>query len=99
MSTEEEIRAFAEKIYADLIQKFNQIDSPFALLSHDDATFVDCPGVTSANLCNVLIGGKSNHTATFEEFIRARADYDASCIKVSYSICNNNRVDGSQKKE
>jgi hypothetical protein len=84
--SEEEIRKFAEKLYAKLIENFNKKDSPFALLSNDSATFSQCPGVTSANIRNVLLGGDSTGTATYEEFIKARVEYDASCVTASYSL-------------
>jgi hypothetical protein len=42
-----------------------------------------CP---DANIRNVLIGGDSSGTATYHEFITARAMYESSCIAVSYSM-------------
>jgi hypothetical protein len=84
--TEEGIRVFAEDLYRKLIQNFNETESPFALIMQDDATFSECPGLTSANIRNVLLGGNSNGTATYEEFVQARAEYDASCIKATFSI-------------
>jgi hypothetical protein len=71
MPSEEEIQKFAEKLYSKLIENFNKKDSPFALLSNDSATFSQCPGVTSANIRNVLLGGDSTGTATYEEFVKA----------------------------
>jgi hypothetical protein len=86
MPSEKEIQKFAEKLYAKLIENFNKVDSPFALLSNDSATFSQCPGVMSANIRSVLLGGNSSGTATFEEFVKARAEYDASCVRASYSM-------------
>jgi hypothetical protein len=84
--TEKEILLFAEDLYERLIQNFNQNDCPFALLTRDDATFSGCPGITSANIRNVLIGGDSSGTATFQELVTARIEYEVSNTYVSYSL-------------
>jgi hypothetical protein len=69
------IKNFAENLYSKMIKNFNDQTSSFALLTRDDATFPEFPGITSANLRNVLLGGKSSGTASIEDFIKARAAY------------------------
>jgi hypothetical protein len=56
MPTEEEIVQFAEQLYKQLIVNFNKQDSPFLLLTQDNATFSQLPGIKSENIRNVLIG-------------------------------------------
>jgi hypothetical protein len=63
-STENDIRIYAEELYKKLTDNFNEIDSPIVQLTRDDTTYPECPGVTSANIRNVLIGGASTGTAT-----------------------------------
>jgi hypothetical protein len=87
MSTEEEIVEFAEKLYQQFIENFRKKKkSPFLLLTLDDATFRCCPGITSANLRNVLLGGKSSGSASYNEFIAARATYEAPCVEFAMSM-------------
>jgi hypothetical protein len=86
MATEVEIIEYAERLYTKLIDNFDPNKSPFALITRDDATYSDLPGIKSANIRNVLIGGHSSGTATLEEFVHARAQYDASCTKLTYLI-------------
>jgi hypothetical protein len=86
MATEEEIIEYAERLYTKLIDNFDPDKSPFAFITRDDATYSDLPGINSANICNVLIGGHSSGTATLEEFVHARVQYDASCTKLTYLI-------------
>lgn len=71
MTMESEIVKFSEELYAKLIANFNDFNSPFMLLTSDDATFPQFPGLTSANVRNVLVGGDSLGTASYEEFVRA----------------------------
>jgi hypothetical protein len=78
------IKKFAESLYSKMIENFNDQTSSFALLTRDDATFPELPGITSANLRNVLLGGKSSGTASIEDFIKARAEYDSPFTRVSY---------------
>jgi hypothetical protein len=86
MPTEEEIVQFAEQLYKQLIINFNKQDSPFLLLTQDNATFSQLPGIKSENIRNVLIGGHSSGTATYQDFIVARALYEASCVEVSLQL-------------
>jgi hypothetical protein len=88
MATEEEIICFAEGLYANLIEQFNNKNSKLALLTQDDAIFPEFPGISSGNLRNVLIGGKSSGTASVAELITAHVEYEASSCKVSHSISN-----------
>jgi hypothetical protein len=85
-TSEQRIKKFSENLYKKLINNFNQPESPFWLLTRDDATFSELPGITSANIRNVLIGGHSSGTATYEELIIARAYYEASCVELSFSM-------------
>jgi hypothetical protein len=71
MTTESEVVKFSEELYAKLIANFSDINSPFVLLTRDDGTFPQFPGLTSANVRNVLVGGDSSGTASYEEFVRA----------------------------
>jgi hypothetical protein len=48
MPSEAEIKKFAEQLYTKLLQNFNKKDSPFLLLTQDNATFSDLQGITSA---------------------------------------------------
>jgi hypothetical protein len=84
--TENDIRIFAEELYKKLTASFNEIDSPIVQLTRDDTTYPECPGVTSANIRNVLIGGTSTGTATWAELIVARAEYEVSCSTATFSI-------------
>jgi hypothetical protein len=86
MTTEEEIVHFAEQLYKQLIENFNKRDSPFLLLTQDDATFSQLHGIKSENIRNVLIGGHSSGTATYQDFITARALYEASSIEVALRL-------------
>jgi hypothetical protein len=87
MCTEDEIVECAEKLYQQLIKNFQKKKkSPFLSLTLDDATFWCCPGITSANLRNVLLGGKSSGSASYNEFITARATYEAPCVDVAMSM-------------
>jgi predicted dienelactone hydrolase len=88
MTTEDEIFRFAEDLYEKFIKTLHRTESPFALLAQDNATYPELPGITSANLRNVMIGGSSLGTATFSELIMARVEYDVSISKVSHSIQN-----------
>jgi hypothetical protein len=78
MTAEEEIVRFAEQLYKQLIENFNKRDSPFLLLTQDDATFSHLPGIKSENIRNVLISGHSSSTAMCKDFITARALYEAN---------------------
>jgi hypothetical protein len=78
------IKNFAESLYSKMIENFNDQTSSFVLLTRDDATFPELPGITLANLRNVLLGGKSSGTASIEDFIKARAEYDSPFTRVSY---------------
>jgi hypothetical protein len=86
MEREDEVYRFANELYSKLIEAMNQKDSPFALLMQDNATYSQYPGITSANLRNILIGGKITGSATTDELIMARVEFEASCCKVSHSI-------------
>jgi hypothetical protein len=55
-------------------------------LTRDDTTYPECPGVTSANIRNILIGGASTGTATWAELICARVEYEVSCSTATFSI-------------
>jgi hypothetical protein len=96
MNSEQTIKDFSEELYKNMIDSFNQPDSPFWLLTRDDATFSDLPGVTSANIRNVLIGGHSSGSATYQELIIARAYYEASSKKISLSLSGDHTFDESQ---
>jgi hypothetical protein len=86
LRTKNDIRIFAEDLYKKLIANFNEFDSPIVQLTRDDTTYPECPGVTSANLRNVLIGGASTGTATWAELICARVEYEVSCSTAIFSI-------------
>jgi hypothetical protein len=86
MSTkEEEIRRFAEQLYTQLVHHFNDPNYAYALLM-DDACFAEFPGLTAANLRNVLLGGTSTGSATIEEFVTARAEYETNFTHRSMSL-------------
>jgi hypothetical protein len=57
MATDDKI-CFALEQYGALINALNDKKCPFALLTQDDATFPELPGITAANLRNVLIGAR-----------------------------------------
>lgn len=86
MAAEEDIRHFAQELYGKFIASLNAKECPFSLFTQDDATFPEFPGITAANLRNVLIGGDSSGSASFAEFTMARVEYDASWFQVSHSI-------------
>jgi hypothetical protein len=86
MTTEERIKRFAEALYAQLVIALNRTECDFALLTNDNTTFPEFPGINSANLRNILIGGDSTGTATFAELMMARVEFEVSCCKVSHSV-------------
>jgi hypothetical protein len=93
MATDDKILRFALEQYGALINALNDKKCPFALLTQDDATFPEFPGITAANLRNVLIGGTASGTATYYELLMARVEYDAPCSKVEHLTLND---DGSR---
>jgi hypothetical protein len=87
-TTEERIKRFAESLYAQLVAALNRTECDFALLTKDNNTFPEFPGVNSANLRNILIGGDSTGTATFAELMMARLEFEVSCCRVSHYVSN-----------
>jgi hypothetical protein len=84
--TEQQIRHFAEGIYSQMIDNLINQSSMFCLLIDDDAILPEYPGLTTANLRNVLLGGKSTGKATINEFIQARVEYDTPIRSLSQSL-------------
>jgi hypothetical protein len=87
-TTEERIKHFAESLYAQLVAILNRTECDFALLTKDNNTFPEFPGVNSANLWNILIGGDSTGTATFAELMMARLEFEVLCCRVLHSVSN-----------
>jgi hypothetical protein len=84
--TEQKIRHFAEGLYSQMIQIISNQSSIFCLLIDDDAILPEYPGLTTANLRNVLLGGKLTGKATVDEFVQARVKYDSPIRSLSQSL-------------
>lgn len=84
--TEQQISDFAEGLYSQMIQNLSNQSSIFCLLINEDAVLPEYPGLTTANLRNVLLGGKSSGKATVDELIQARAVYDSPIHSLSQSL-------------
>jgi hypothetical protein len=54
--TEQQIHHFAEGLYSQMIENISNQSSIFCLLIDDDAILPEYPGLTTANLRNVLLG-------------------------------------------
>jgi hypothetical protein len=68
--TEQKICHFAEGLYSQMIDNLSNQSLIFCLLIDDDAILPEYPGLTTANLKNVLLGGKSTGKATVTNLFR-----------------------------
>jgi hypothetical protein len=83
--TKQQICHFAEGLYSQMIKNISNQSSIFCLLIDDDAILPEYPRLTTANLRNVLLGGKSTGKATVDEFVQARVEYDSPIRSLSQS--------------